>query len=122
VATLVTEIVLGLGIRAGVFAFAATQRPDVGISYAMYSVAAACATLLPGRVRPYVLAFVLSAVVLPLHFRPDLTAFGHVLSVAFGLTAAAFLKRRRAISEHACARLRDVARHNSSPAAVGEMA
>lgn len=113
IATLATEIMLGLGIRAGVFAFAATQRPDVGISYAMYSVAAACASLLPGRKRLYGLGVVIGAVVVPFAIQSDLTAIGHLLSVAFGLAAAAALKRRSTISGHACARL-----HASRPQAA----
>lgn len=103
IATLATEIMLGLGIRAGVFAFAATQRPDVGISYAMYSVAAACTMLLPGKARRYGLGVVIGAVVVPFTIQPDLTAIGHVLSVGFGIVAAVVLKHRSAPSRHVCA-------------------
>ncbi len=75
----------------------ATDRPDVGISYAMFAVLAAAALRLKGRARILAAAAVGAAVVIPFVVSPGMTTTGHLLSVVIGpLTAALSLRRSRA--------------------------
>jgi hypothetical protein len=84
-ATVLTEGGVALGIAVGALPATDATRSDVGISYAMYAVLAASVLLLAGPLRYVALAAILALVVVPVLIAPDMTAMGHLLSVAIGL-------------------------------------
>ena len=74
----------------------ATDRADVGVSYAMFAVLAAAGLRLTGRLRLATLAAIGAAVLIPLAISPGMTTTGHLLAATIGpLTMAALSRRRR---------------------------
>jgi len=74
----------------------ATDRADVGVSYAMFAVLAAAGLRLTGRLRLATLAAIGAAVLIPLAISPGMTTTGHLLAATIGpLTMAALRRRRR---------------------------
>jgi hypothetical protein len=92
-ATLITEGSVGLGIAAGVLPATDLTRSDVGISYAMFAVLAASTLLLHGRARTIAIAAIAAVVGVGAVVSPDMTAAGHVLSVALGFGTMSWLQR-----------------------------
>ena len=75
----------------------ATDRDDVGVSYAMFAVLAAGAFRLTGRLRLLSLAAVGAAVLIPIGVAPGMTTTGHLLAAALGPLTMAALTRRRVL-------------------------
>jgi hypothetical protein len=89
-ATLLTEY------GAYLLADSATDRPDVGVSYAMFAVLAATAFRLAGRVRVLTLLAVAAAVLIPVAVAPGMTTTGHLLAAALGPATMVLLRPRPA--------------------------
>lgn len=89
VATLLTEY------GAYLLANSATDRDDVGISYAMFAVLAALALRMSGRARILAVTAVAAAVLIPFALDPEMTTTGHLLAVLIGPASAALLTRAR---------------------------
>jgi hypothetical protein len=70
------------------------DRPDVGVSYAMFGVLAALSLRLKGRARILAGTAIAAAVVIPVAVAPGMTTTGHLLSVVIGALAATLLRRR----------------------------
>lgn len=87
-ATLLTEY------GAYLLADSAADRPDVGVSYAMFAVLAAVAVRLRGRARLLAVTAVGAAVLIPFLIAPDMSTTGHLLSAALGPITMALLPRR----------------------------
>jgi hypothetical protein len=88
-ATLITEY------GAYLLAHSATDRPDVGVSYAMFAVLGAAALRLQGRTRLLAVAALAAAVIVPFALDPEMTTTGHLLAVAIGPLTALALRPRR---------------------------
>jgi hypothetical protein len=87
-ATLLTEY------GAPLLADSAPDRPDVGVSYAMFAVLAAAALRLTGRARILAVLAVGAAVLIPFAIELDMTTTGHLLSAVIGpLTMVPLLRR-----------------------------
>jgi hypothetical protein len=84
-ATLLTEVPVGVATLLGLLPSSAAHRLDVGVSYGTFAVVGALAGLLPVRVRVAVLAVAGLLVVVPLAGVHDLTSAGHALSLLIGL-------------------------------------
>ncbi|UQX89290.1 hypothetical protein M6D93_04615 [Jatrophihabitans telluris] len=84
VATLLTEYGIELGAHIHLLAQFSAERPDVGVSYVMYTVLAAASLSLPRRIRIVGLMIVAVSVLYPFIGSPGMTSTGHVLSVAVG--------------------------------------
>ncbi len=84
-ATLLTEGWVWWGLRTGAVPRAAAYQQDVGISYGLYGVAGAVLYFVPGRFRPWLVAALAGYLIVPFAQTPDLTATGHLLSLAIGL-------------------------------------
>ena len=87
IATLLTEYGLEIGVRAHLFPLSDMDRPDVGVSYAMYAALGASSLLLRGRRRRIAVAAVVGVTLVPLLIDPGLTTAGHLLSVLIGAAA-----------------------------------
>ena len=94
IASLLTEYGADLGAQLHLLTESSAERPDVGVSYVMYSVLAASVLLLNGRARVIGLAVLSADVLTALLITRDMTTTGHVLSVAIGAaTMAAVMSR-----------------------------
>ena len=93
IATLLTEYGADLGAGLHLFAQSPADRADVGVSYVMYSVLAACALSLTGRARLLGALSVGTMVIVPFLLSPGMTTSGHVLSVAIGATSMTLILR-----------------------------
>jgi len=87
-ATLLTEY--GAYLLAG----SPANRPDVGISYAMFAVLTAAAARLPGRARPLAVTAVAAAALIPLLIAPNMSTTGHLLAAALGPITMALIPRQ----------------------------
>jgi len=90
IATLLTEY------GAYLLADGATDRSDVGISYAMLAVLAAVAFRLRGRIRLLAVTAVGAAVLIPFALAPGMSTTGHLLAAALGPVTMRLLPRRAA--------------------------
>jgi hypothetical protein len=84
-----------LAIAANMLPDSDAVRADVGISYAMYAVVAAAMLLMTNRHRLLGMVAISAAVLLPLLSSVDMTALGHVISVAIGFVVMSLFARRR---------------------------
>jgi hypothetical protein len=100
-ATLVTEGAVGFAIVGGLLPTADLTRPDVGISYAMFAVLAAATLVLRGRLRIVAIATVVAVAGIAAFASPDMTAAGHLLSVAIGLATMLYLRRTQPVQRDA---------------------
>lgn len=94
IATLLTEYGAALFGALHLAAASSPDRPDVGVSYVVYTLIGAAAVLLPRRIGPTVLLAATAAVVVPWVVDPEMTTTGHVLSLACGVAATSLLSRR----------------------------
>lgn len=94
IATLITELGLGLGIWLSKLPDSDLVRSDVGISYVMYTALGACTLLGTGRWRLVAPAALVALVLTELLLGPGMTATGHLLSVGIGLAGMAIRQRR----------------------------
>jgi hypothetical protein len=85
IATLVSEGGVRVAIWGGDEPRVAAWQLDIGISYLAFSAAAAALRHAPRRWRAGGLAVLAAWVLIPLARHPDLTAWGHVLSVVLGV-------------------------------------
>jgi hypothetical protein len=109
IATLLTEYGADLGAKLQLLADSPADRPDVGVSYVMYSVLAASVLTLNGRAKLVGIAIVSACVLVSFSVSPGMTTTGHVLSVALGAGTIMLLQRhgrRRGRSKAATAVLR----------------
>lgn len=84
-ATLLTEVPIGVAIALHRLAPAEAHRLDVGISYGTYAAVAAFAGSLRRRHALLVLLAALVAIVIPAAADPDMSMYGHLLSLGIGL-------------------------------------
>ncbi|HEY2041756.1 MAG TPA: rhomboid-like protein [Jatrophihabitans sp.] len=94
IATLLTEYGAELGAQLHLIADSSAERPDVGVSYVMYSALAASVLLLTGRAKLAGALIVSASVLVPFLLTPGMTTTGHVLSVAIGAATMTLLQRR----------------------------
>jgi hypothetical protein len=94
IASLLTEYGADLGAQLHLLTESSAERPDVGVSYVMYSVLAGSVLLLTGRARVIGLAVLSADVLAALVITRDMTTAGHVLSVAIGAATMAALTSR----------------------------
>jgi hypothetical protein len=66
----------------------ATDRADVGVSYAMFAVLSTAALHLTGRTRLLALTAIAAAVLIPVALDPEMTTTGHLLAVLIGPAVA----------------------------------
>jgi hypothetical protein len=85
------------------------DRPDVGVSYAMFGVLAALALRRTGRARLLACTAIAAAVVIPVAVAPGMTTTGHLLSVVIGPLVATLLRRRPSESSPSAGRARAAA-------------
>ena len=93
-ATLVTEYGADLGAQLGLWTASPADRPDVGVSYVMFSVLAASWLMLNGRARILGIAATTGWALIMFVMSPGMTSTGHLLAIAVGLATAAILIRR----------------------------
>jgi hypothetical protein len=94
IASLLTEYGADLGAQLHLLTESSAERPDVGVSYVMYSVLAGSVLLLSGRARVIGLAVLSADVLAALLITRDMTTSGHVLSVAIGAATMAAVRPR----------------------------
>ncbi|MER7735524.1 rhomboid-like protein [Streptomyces erythrochromogenes] len=99
-ATLLTAVVITVGLRYGWYPAAVRQSLDYGVSYGAQTVLAAGTLALPRRGRPLWAAFVLAWPLGGLEWNgplPDFTTVGHLLAalLGFALLAVPAFRRRR---------------------------
>jgi hypothetical protein len=85
IATLLTEYGADLGAQLQLWTASPADRPDVGVSYVMFSVLAAGCLLLGGRPRVVGIAATSGWASLMFAMSPGMTSTGHLLSVGLGL-------------------------------------
>jgi len=93
IASLVTEGAVRLAIRTGSESWAAAFRFDVGISYVMFTVAAAATMFAPARMRRGLLVVGTVVTLAQLVAYHDMTSSGHAVSYAIGLLCWPLLSR-----------------------------
>ena len=84
-ATLLTELPIAAAITMHMLAPEAAHRLDVGVSYGTYAAVSAFAGSLRPRRAMLVLATALVSIVAPQLTDPDMTMYGHLLSVGIGV-------------------------------------
>jgi hypothetical protein len=84
-ATLLTEVPIGVAIAMHRLAPAEAHRLDVGVSYGTYAAVAAFAGSLRRRHAVLVLLAALVAIVVPTAADPDMSMYGHLLSLGIGM-------------------------------------
>lgn len=94
IATLITELGLGLGIWLSRLPDSDLVRSDVGISYVTYTALGACTFFATGRWRFIAPAGLVGLAVLEFALSPGMTATGHLLSVGIGIAGMAIGHRR----------------------------
>jgi hypothetical protein len=92
IATLITEGAVLLAILSGNEARRAAWQLDVGISYVTWTVVGASLLFVPRRWRPYAVTAAAGYLVFELTVTWDMTAWGHVLSLAIGLVSWPLLR------------------------------
>jgi hypothetical protein len=97
-ATLLTELPIGAAIAMHLLAPAEAHRLDVGVSYGTYAAVAAFAGSLRRRRAALVLGAAVVSIVVPEAADPDMTMWGHLISLGIGLCWWPFLYRRRTIA------------------------
>jgi hypothetical protein len=93
-ATLLTEYGAAAGAHLHLWTASPADRPDVGISYVMFSVLAASWLLVGGRARVLGLTATGAWAVSMFATSPGMTSTGHVLSIGFGVATMALVLRR----------------------------
>ena len=86
--TLFVAVLLTAGIHAGRLSPALAQTQDVGVSYAVATVAGLLVARVQLRLRPWYIAGLLALTVVPLLFDPNFTAVGHLTAVLLGFALA----------------------------------
>jgi len=84
-ATLLTEVPIGVAIALHRLPPTAAHRLDVGISYGTYAAVAAFAGSLRRRNAVLLLVAALAAIVIPSATDPDMSTYGHLLSLGIGM-------------------------------------
>lgn len=92
-ATLFVAVLIAAGITHGRLAASAAHDPDVGVSYAVATIAAFLVAVVPLRFRAPYLATLVIVYAVPMVFAPTFTDVGHLTSVLLGLGLAVIAKR-----------------------------
>ena len=86
--TLFVAVLLAAGIHAGRLSPALARAQDVGVSYAVMTVAGLLVARVPRWLRPWYMGGLLAFTVVPLLLDPDFTAVGHLTAVLLGFALA----------------------------------
>jgi hypothetical protein len=86
--TLFVAVLLAAGIHAGRLSPALASAQDVGVSYAVATVAGLLVARVRRRLRPWYVVALLAFTVAPLLLDPDFTAVGHLTAVLLGFALA----------------------------------
>jgi hypothetical protein len=92
--TLFVAVLLAAGIDDGRLSPALARAQDVGVSYAVATVAGLLVARVPRRRRPWYAAALLVVTVVPLVLDTDFTDVGHLTAVLFGFALAVLVTRR----------------------------
>ncbi len=95
VASLVTEAAVRFAILSGGDSRASARQLDVGVSYLMYTGVGAALLYIPLRWRRYAVAAVTAYLLVAFARSPDMTAWGHLLSLSIGVFSWPLLHRQR---------------------------
>jgi hypothetical protein len=94
--TLFVAVLLAAGIDDGRLSPSLARAQDVGVSYALATLAGLLIGRVPRRLRPWYAAGLLVLVVAALVIRPDFTDLGHLTAVLLGFALAVLVARGRA--------------------------
>ncbi|MDT4937580.1 MAG: hypothetical protein QOG80_1251 [Pseudonocardiales bacterium] len=92
-ATLLTEYGADLGAQWHLWATSSPNRPDVGVSYLMFSLLAASWLLVEGWARVLGLVVTAAWAASMVATSPGMTSTGHVLSIVFGVATMVLVRR-----------------------------
>jgi hypothetical protein len=92
-ATLFVAVLLAAGIEDRRLSPALARAQDVGVSYAVATVAGLLVARVPGRFRPWYVVGLLALTVLPLLLDADFTEVGHLTAVLLGFALAVLVSR-----------------------------
>jgi hypothetical protein len=95
--TLFVAVLLAAGIHAGRLSPALAQAQDVGVSYAVATVAGLLLVRLPRRLRPWYATGLLALTIVPLLLHPGFTEVGHLTAVLLGFALALLVARAAAV-------------------------
>ncbi|WP_326720692.1 hypothetical protein OHT59_15545 [Streptomyces sp. NBC_00243] len=96
IATLATEVPVGLAVLAGQLPASSLHRLDYGVSFGVAASVGALAGLLTPWLRwPLLIAFGATLVADLIAFTDPMTNWGHVMSLAIGVAAWPLVRRRR---------------------------
>jgi hypothetical protein len=95
-ATLFVAVLLAAGIEDRRLSPALARAQDVGVSYAVATVAGLLVARVPGRLRPWYVAGLLVVTVVPLLLDADFTDVGHLTAVLLGFALAVLVSRAAA--------------------------
>jgi hypothetical protein len=85
IATLLTEGAVWIGISAGILPVAESHQLDIGVSYGMWACAGAALVFLSRRWRVAVLVVLVGLQAVSFVLDPDMSAYGHLLSMIIGI-------------------------------------
>ena len=91
--TLFVAVLLAAGIADGRLNPALARAHDVGVSYAVATLAGLLAARVPRRLRPWYVAGLVAFAVVALLVHPDFTAVGHLTAVLLGFALALLVTR-----------------------------
>jgi hypothetical protein len=91
--TLFVAVLLAAGIRNGRLSPALARAQDVGVSYAVATVAGLLVARVPRRLRPWYAAGLLAFTGVPLLLGADFTEVGHLSAVLLGFALAVLVSR-----------------------------
>ena len=92
-ATLFVAVLLAAGIQDRRLSPALARAQDVGVSYAVATVAGLLAARVPPRLRPWYVAGLLAFMIVPLLLDADFTEVGHLIAVLLGFALAVLVSR-----------------------------
>ena len=91
--TLFVAVLLAAGIDDGRLSPALARAQDVGVSYAVATVAGLLVGRVPRRLRPWYVAGLLAFTIVPLLLDADFTEVGHLTAVLLGFALAVLVSR-----------------------------
>jgi hypothetical protein len=97
--TLFVAVLLAAGIEDRRLSPSLARAQDVGVSYAVATVAGLLAGRVPRRLRPWYVAGLLTITVVPLLLDADFTDVGHLTAVLLGFALAVLVSRAAAAAQ-----------------------